>query len=206
MGTVFLSPGGHCSPRWSAAFPGLELAKDLPRCLELAQAPDSLCWVLVDAFFEDAAQDAVRQLIAAGLPVIALSTTPSEKDAFAILSLGARGYCHAEAVPEQLREVAQVVRAGGFWMPPDLVQRLVSVASRIEAEVDPATAAALEELSDREQQVANLVGRGLSNREIAASLSLSERTIKAHLTSIFEKLAIRDRVQLALLVNRLPVH
>ena len=50
------------------------------------------------------------------------------------------------------------------------------------------------------------VGRGLSNREIAEQLGLGERTIKAHLTTTFEKLQVRDRVQLALAVNRLPIH
>lgn len=201
---VFLSPTGRCSPRWRAAFPELSIVLDVSAAEAAAEA--GIHWVDLDGFAEGEAAPAVRRLVSVGYQVVALSRTPSERQAFDTLSLGARGYCHAEAVPEQLQEVAQVVAAGGFWMPPTLVQRLVSVASRIEVDPDPHTAQALDELSDREQQVANLIGRGQSNREIAEALSVSERTVKAHLTSIFEKLDVRDRVQLALLVNRLPVH
>ena len=61
-------------------------------------------------------------------------------------------------------------------------------------------------LTEREYEVAMAVGQGLSNREIAEQLGLGERTIKAHLTTTFEKLQVRDRVQLALAVNRLPIH
>ncbi|MDG2136724.1 MAG: LuxR C-terminal-related transcriptional regulator [Luminiphilus sp.] len=50
------------------------------------------------------------------------------------------------------------------------------------------------------------VGKGLNNKEIASQLGLGERTVKAHLTTTFEKLHVRDRVQLALIVNRLPLH
>ena len=50
------------------------------------------------------------------------------------------------------------------------------------------------------------VGKGANNKEIAEQLAVSERTVKAHLTSVFEKLHLRDRVQLALAVNRLPFH
>ena len=57
-------------------------------------------------------------------------------------------------------------------------------------------------LTARERMVAERVAIGASNREIAEALEISERTVKSHLSSIFEKLAIRDRVQLALAVNR----
>jgi DNA-binding NarL/FixJ family response regulator len=60
-------------------------------------------------------------------------------------------------------------------------------------------------LSDRERQVAQLVASGSSNREVAEQLSISERTAKAHLTSIFEKLGLRDRLQLSLKINGLTI-
>ena len=61
-------------------------------------------------------------------------------------------------------------------------------------------------LTEREYQVAMAVGKGLNNKEIATLLGLGERTIKAYLTATFEKLHVRDRVQLALIINRLPLH
>ena len=91
-------------------------------------------------------------------------------------------------------------------MPPILLQRLVSAAIRIDSGPPIAIPQGFESLTEREHQVALEVGRGANNREIATTLAVSERTVKAHLTSIFDKLSLRDRVQLALLVNRLPVH
>ena len=59
----------------------------------------------------------------------------------------------------------------------------------------------LDDLTKRERQVAQAVADGLSNREIALRLNISERTVKARLTSVFQKLDVRDRVQLALLLR-----
>jgi DNA-binding NarL/FixJ family response regulator len=64
-----------------------------------------------------------------------------------------------------------------------------------------ASPASLDDLTKRERQVAKAVAEGLSNREIAARLNISERTVKARLTGVFQKLDVRDRVQLALLLR-----
>jgi DNA-binding NarL/FixJ family response regulator len=201
MRQVFLTPERRALPRWCAAFPELELAEKAP------QEPDrqALYWLELGSI-ADGAEVLVSELVGAGLRVVALSPVPSEAEAFRMLSLGVRGYCHVEAVPEQLQEVADVVARDGLWMPPALVQRLVSVARRVDEGAPRSTHPALKELTHREEQVAVLVGRGHNNREIAEKLGVSERTVKANLTSIFEKLDLRDRVQLALYVNRLPIH
>ena len=60
-------------------------------------------------------------------------------------------------------------------------------------------------LSDRETQVARLVSAGASNKEIAENLLITERTVKAHLSAVFEKLGVRDRLQLSLRVNGLKI-
>ena len=116
---------------------------------------------------------------------------------------GAKGYCHVKAAPEQLREIALVVEHGGLWMPPNLMQRFLSVSTRV---VPPVIAGVprLNELSSRELMVAELVAQGASNREIAEALKITERTVKAHISAILKKLGLRDRVQLALRVNNIP--
>jgi len=101
--------------------------------------------------------------------------------------------------------VALVVEHGGLWMPPELMQRFVALSMRVvpgEAPVEPE----LNELTSRELMVAEQIAHGATNREIAAALDISERTVKAHLSAIFEKLDVRDRVQLALAMNNIPTY
>ncbi|MEM1141632.1 MAG: response regulator transcription factor [Pseudomonadota bacterium] len=217
MDHVFVTPAGRALPRWRAAFENLRVVAH-PDLIEVEVSPSDsagslevLCWIELDALSEVSAthdrpssEMQVRSLADRGFAVIALTGTPCEPQAFSCLAMGARGYCHAQAAPELLREVAQAVTRGNLWMPPDLLGRIATLAQRIDTPSAGAQAD-LSALTPREEQAALLVGRGLSNREIAAAMGVSERTVKANLTMTFEKLGLRDRVQLALYVNRLPV-
>ncbi len=205
MRPVFLTSSGQPLGRWLAAFPDLVLKADPVTGLDGALV-DRLVWIDIAAYPEAACVQAVNTLAAAGARVIALSARPQDEEAFALLSEGARGYCHAEAVPEQLQEVAAVVNSGGYWMPPGLVQRLLNAAAQRSVATPQPSVDNFDQLTQREYSVAVNVGKGLNNKEIAEALDITERTVKAHLTAIFEKLDLRDRVQLALVVNRLPLH
>jgi len=135
----------------------------------------------------------------ARLLVFTLLTQVNREGAYANLRL-----------PELLQEVATVIGHGGLWAGPDLIKRLVAATSAALATLPApigapgATAQTYAKvwasLSQRETQVAQCVALGKSNREVAEQLFISERTVKAHLGSIFEKLMVRDRLQLALLV------
>ena len=81
------------------------------------------------------------------------------------------------------------------------MRRVMRSASTLVAKIATRKQVSLDELTKRERQVALAVADGLSNREIAERLSISERTVKARLTSVFQKLEVRDRVQLALLLG-----
>ncbi|EAQ98955.1 helix-turn-helix transcriptional regulator [Congregibacter litoralis] len=206
MKNLFLSAGSGPRERWLAAFPDLE---QVNRVLEIADISDAeegphLVWVDLAALSEP--WEAIAKLVEAGHKVVVLSATPGEAEAFSVLARGVRGYCHREAAPKQLQEVAEVIKNGGLWMPPALVQRLITVGQRVDTGKAPASPDYFADLTPREEEVALMVGRGFNNREIAEALSVSERTVKANLTAIFEKLGLRDRVQLALYVNRLPIH
>jgi len=136
----------------------------------------------------------------ARLPVVVLSGTPDPREGLLALAAGASGYTHAYALAELLRELALVVQHGGLWVGPELLQRLVgSTATALAKLPNPSPSLAPSPwaaLSAREAQVARAVTAGRSNKEIADSLFISERTVKAHLGAIFEKLAVRDRLQL----------
>lgn len=131
--------------------------------------------------------------------IIFTNTVPDDAQAFAALQAGCYGYCHAAAPLETLKQVLNVVAHGGIWAGQALVQRLLTAVNHLPTQsADPAT---LAPLSGREREVARLAAQGAANKVIARELTITERTVKAHLSSIFEKLQVEDRIQLALLVN-----
>lgn len=144
---------------------------------------------------------------AGGQPLVLLCDEPNESLVMQALALGAAGCCNTHAAPDVLRQVALVVSNGGLWVGQSLLQKLVGVTSHrlgqlpSEGKIDDWSAL----LSEREAQVARLVAAGSSNREIADRLTITERTVKAHLTAIFEKLGLRDRLQLSLRINGLKI-
>lgn len=137
--------------------------------------------------------------------VVAVSSVPDDVEGLHAINAGARGYCHLMAVPELLQEVEQVVSHGGLWVGPELVQRIVA-ATQVVLTRSPNTVVStvdLSALSEREAEVARAVASGKSNKEVADQLHISERTVKAHLGAVFEKLRVRDRVQLVLHMQQL---
>ena len=199
------------SPRWLEAFAQGRclLPADLPTAL-LGLAPKQcIVWLSND----DLQWRQMLALVVKTMPgarVVLLSGTPEPAEGMAALDAGAMGYTHSYALPELLQEVAMVIGHGGLWAGPDLLKRLVAATSAALAKLPvPAsgasatardTAKAWLSLSAREAQVARCVAQGKSNKEVAEQLFISERTVKAHLGAVFEKLHVRDRLQLALLV------
>ena len=135
-----------------------------------------------------------------GCAVVVASGVLQDAEGLRAINAGARGYCHLLAVPELMREVAEVVAHGGLWVGPSLMQRIMA-ATREALRRSPGVQLPpvdVSVLSERELQVARAVAAGKSNKEVAEQLFISERTVKAHLGAIFEKLGVRDRVQLVL--------
>lgn len=145
--------------------------------------------------------------LTAGHPVVVLSDVPSDDLIMQSLAAGAAGCCNSRAAPEVLRQVAMVVGNGGLWVGQSLLQRLVGSTAKVLGQ-RPNQAKNNDwgdRLSERERQVAKLVASGESNKEVAKHLSISERTVKAHMSAIFEKLGLRDRLQLSLHINGLSI-
>jgi DNA-binding NarL/FixJ family response regulator len=204
MDQIFLSDGNPLARRWREAFPRAQLVA--PRAAGgVAGADAALLWLDGSRLQEgEALERELRRTLQVLPRVVVMRAVPTEREAFALLSIGAAGYCHVAATARQLQEVAEVVGGGGIWMPPELLRRFVSLSRRL---VTPAPRAAggVSSLTEKEFAVASLVGRGASNREIAEKLTMSERTVKSHLSAIFRKMDVRDRVQLALAMNDIPV-
>ena len=198
---VFLTARPQPIPRWLEAFPDALLMHDQgPDKTDLvALANASVVWLHITG--DDLAVSAWLKTLrtaAPNAPVVVLSNVPEDDQAMAVLAAGASGYCSALTLPAVLHQVASVVEHGGLWVGPQLMRRLMQgLAARNSAAPEPA----LDKLSQRERQVAEAVARGSTNKEIARVMAITERTVKAHLTASFEKLGVRDRMQLSLLVN-----
>ena len=117
--------------------------------------------------------------------IIVITTYNADEDIYRALQAGAKAYLLKEMTLEELRTTIRKVHAGETFMPPDVASRL---ASRI----------ARPSLTVRELDTVRLVVRGRSNKEISSELGITEDTVKGHLRSIFLKLGVADRTQLAI--------
>ena len=205
MAQVFITAKGKLRERWRKAFPKARAIAKISRLSESALPTNGSLWLDLGAVPAELRLQHVVAACALGPPVVAMVGVPVEGEAFSFLNAGVHGYCHVEGAAEQLREIALVVEHGGLWMPPELLQRFLALSTRVVPAPVP-EAQHLNDLTSREVMVAEQVARGASNREIAEALKITERTVKAHLSAIFEKLAVRDRVQLALKMNNIPTY
>jgi two-component system nitrate/nitrite response regulator NarL len=200
---LFVTPAGVLEDRWRKAFPDAQLSPSLEAITERVVAP-AIIWLDFSAINLTVRYDWLRLSITTRLPVVVITDKPSNDEAMAVVQAGAMGYCHCMAIPSQLQEIAVAVEHGGLWVGQELLQKLLLASVAVApANRDQATHA-LAALTDRERMVAAEVAKGASNKEIARVLDITERTVKAHLSVAFEKLAVRDRVQLALLLNNVP--
>ena len=203
MKAVLLSEQATLTARWSEAFPAGKVTGSLKQALRIPKKQDPLYWLDLSSLPQGDWLDAVDTLSVRS-KVVVLSARPTQVEASQFIRIGAMGYCHLGAPVERLQEIALVLEHEGFWMPKEMIQRITQLTRRLGArkfnpEQDP------RQLTGRERAVADLIGLGANNAEIASRLNMSERTVKAHLTSIFQQLNVRDRVQLALVMNQLPL-
>ena len=139
---------------------------------------------------------ATRQLLENGLAptrVVVLTTFDVDSHVYDALRAGASGFLLKNAPPEDLVQAIRVVAAGAALLDPAVTRRVIEEFAR-----NPATGPRPPEvnrLTDRELEVLHLVARGLSNAEIAATLVVSEATVKTHVARMLDKLRLRDRVQ-----------
>ena len=188
------SAGHHLLRRW--IWPSFPLA--MGPLLVGAYLPD-----LLDKPLERQVGEIVSQAGAAR--VIVLTPVFIEDEEIALLKAGAKGCCRRGVDPDSLQQVLSVTANGGVWVTRSLLPRLVSELRKyVDAHRKPAAAPAndaLAELTQREREIVRLIVEGASNKEVASSLNISERTVKGHLSNVFQKLGVADRLKLVLLVR-----
>lgn len=152
--------------------------------------------------------EATRHLVAEDLGHVVIVTTFDRDDyLFDALQAGASGFLLKNAGPEQLLEAVRAAGRGHALLAPEVTRRVIGrmagAGASADASADAPGAAApgrtevaeLGRLTAREREVLVLLGRGLSNGEIAADLVLGEATVKTHVSNVLAKLHLRDRVQ-----------
>lgn len=139
----------------------------------------------------------------AAVRLLAAGTTFTPQAELATLAAGVVAACDLGLRHEEMVRIVDVVLQGGIWISragiPLLVGKLQSLTPR-PAAITPVSSRSrsLEALTPREREVAEMVSQGASNKTIGEALDISDRTVKSHLTTIFGKLGITDRLQLAL--------
>ena len=135
--------------------------------------------------------------------IIVVDNPPlTETDQVELFKLGVHGFCQRDISPELLVKAVESVVNGELWMQRSLVTRIIDEltqgGSPAKTGNSLSTGSPIECLTPRELEVARMVHKGGNNKSIARTLDISERTVKAHLSSIFRKLNIENRLHLAI--------
>ena len=146
---------------------------------------------------------ATAEIVSAGLSkVLALTTFDHDSYLFGMLSAGAAGFLLKTAEPAEILHALGRVHDGGTVIAPEVAGRLVSAAIN-GAAAAPTPAAPAGELTAREREVLDCLGDGLSNARIARHLSISEATVKTHVSNVLVMLQVESRRQAALVARTL---
>jgi len=183
--------------------PGLNLIGEAATAAETIQraietSPDV---ILLDLQFPDGSGLDVLKAVLPERPstnVIVLTVVEDEDALLQALKMGARGYVLKGIAGGDLGSVVRAVAAGETYVTPQMAGRLLKEMS---GRTVRSGERGIEDLSEREHQILELVANGLTNKEIADQLFLSEKTVKHYMTNILEKLQVRNRVEAALLAR-----
>ncbi|MGL4992340.1 MAG: response regulator transcription factor [Sarcina sp.] len=135
------------------------------------------------------------------IKVLILTTFNDNDYIFDTLKNGASGYLLKDADPDEIISAVKSVYKGNMLIHPDIAAKLATVLNSKSKNKEPEKVLNLNSLTDREKEVALLVARGLTNKDICAKLFLSEGTVKNYVSKILDKLELENRTELAILIN-----
>jgi DNA-binding NarL/FixJ family response regulator len=147
----------------------------------------------------EATRRIVREGAAPNARVLILTTFDADENVVEALRAGASGFLLKDVTPADFVVAIKTIADGDALLAPAVTRRLLDRYADRLPPVNDERHAALRDLTEREIEVLKLVGRGLSNREIADRLVLAEPTVKTHVSHVFDKLDLRDRAQAVVL-------
>ena len=136
-----------------------------------------------------------------GTRMLALADIPNEHQGIELIRSGVLGYANSHIKPDILHEAIKVIELGEIWVSKRLLQWLINHCHESGSNTSTGSFLAIDVLTPSEKHVAKHLANGNNNKQIAQILNITERTVKAHLTSIYSKTGVKDRLHLALLVH-----
>jgi NarL family two-component system response regulator LiaR len=179
-------------------------AADGAAALDLARRaqPDVVLMDLVMPVMDGIAATRQLKALGLGLQVIALTSFAEDDQVFPAIQAGASSYLLKDVSPDDLVAAIRAAHRGEARLHPDVTRKLMDAVRSDSGASAVRGQPPSDDLSAREREVIGLVAEGLSNREIAGRLVISEKTVKTHLTHILSKLGLSDRTQLAIYAFR----
>jgi two-component system, NarL family, response regulator LiaR len=176
-------------------------ASDGQAAVELVRQlnPDVVLMDLVMPRLDGIAATRQVKLAAPQVKVIALTSFTEDDKVFPAIQAGASSYLLKDVSPDDLVEAVRAAYRGEARLHPQITRKLMEQVAQRSAS---APADQVEDLTEREYDVVRLVAQGRSNQEIAHQLSISEKTVKTHISHILGKLSLQDRTQLAIYAIR----
>lgn len=135
------------------------------------------------------------------IPLIILSAADQPEEVRQVLAAGAMGYISKSAAPAVIVSAINLVMAGGVYAPPDLLSPRMTT-SPIPAHPPSPSGPRLSNLTERQLEVLRLMGQGISNRQIADALHLTEGTVKIHVTAVLRALDVSNRTEAVLVAQK----
>lgn len=135
------------------------------------------------------------------IKIMLFSAKPSYEEGHALLKFGIKTYANTYMDHIHIQDAVKAVKHGDVWLYPEFIQMMIHELSLPEPTLHVKQEILRHPLSEREMQIALLLKKGLSNKEIAERTGISERTVKAHLSSVYEKTGTKDRLSLALALS-----
>lgn len=153
---------------------------------------------------DEADFSALQTRFKAILNTLVLTNTPNPEQGVRLLNLNIRGYANTYLEKDKLIMALSVIEKGEIWAGASLIQYMLSNSTRSNEEqiFSDSSQGFFQLLTPREQEIAQKILLGLQNKLIADELEITERTVKAHLSTIFKKLDVRNRLELTLKLQK----
>ena len=194
MKTILFSDDINLLSYWQKALQNqCDIVEDIKELLEL----DSKLIILNYSAFEGKALEVIEKLAQKNNKILVLHRVPSLRVAKQLLNAGAVGYGNALMQEHFIVSALSTIKEGMVWLYPSLTSELILELPQTENKSDDL----LEGLTTREVEVAKLLKEGETYKQIAESLSITPRTVKAHASHLYKKLNVKDRLGLALLLK-----